>query len=671
MISSLKSPETSSFLTLNQQVFAELVTFVDFAEGLTIAFLEVNFSTDRDLLINALKQSPDCEGIWFEVFNLSRQPDLRFLRDELMQRLSKIKPMETQKLVVIVRGLEAAIGTDGVGEYPPVLQDLNFVRDAYSTSVPHPILFVLPDYAITRIAKYAPDFWAWRSGVFTFKTLESDREELLTHVLEQPSRITSSEQTQERIEQLNLLLMEYRPSGKAVLPEHLVICSELDYKLGVAYLTQRQTVKARAYLEAALKFAKNRADLALQQNVYLRLGDAYRQEHKLEAAITTYTSALNLAKQTDTQNQVSAALFALGNVALEECQFQQAKEYYQQCLEIDEQQGERYSQVSTYHELEKVVQNLRDYEEIRRYYQQALDIYVEYGDHFAQASTYHNLGMVAQDLEEYQEARRYYQQALDIKIEYGDRFSQARTYYHLGQVAEALGEIEEAKTYYLQDLEITVEFNDTSSLEACLDNLGRCYRVTQSQTLLEAASPILGPIAAELLRINPKYTDQQQRTTVDISKETGQKWRVAVIACEEKVAEAINAGADVVGSEELIDEIQKGRIDFDLLISTPDMMPQVAKVGWILGPRGLMPSPKAGTVTFDLVQAITKFKVGKLEPEKINSFRIYDVSAEQHPSMEIDLNDRAEGTTYRSFEFGITAELEQSMQAHNDMTERP
>ena len=115
------------------------------------------------------------------------------------------------------------------------------------------------------------------------------------------------------------------------------------------------------------------------------------------------------------------------------------------------------------------------------------------------------------------------------------------------------------------------------------------------------------------LDVDPKQTDQMVRGTVVLPHGTGKKVRVLVFAKGDAERSAKEAGADYVGAEELMQKVQGGWIDFDVVVSTPDLMKEVGKLGKVLGPRGLMPSPKSGTVTMDVAKAVSEVKKGKVE----------------------------------------------------------
>ncbi|HET6516086.1 MAG TPA: 50S ribosomal protein L1 [Thermodesulfovibrionales bacterium] len=145
---------------------------------------------------------------------------------------------------------------------------------------------------------------------------------------------------------------------------------------------------------------------------------------------------------------------------------------------------------------------------------------------------------------------------------------------------------------------------------------GKEYSLEEAVKLVKETSYVKFDESVDLalnLGVDPKKSDQMVRGTVVLPHGTGKKVRVLVFAKGEKEKEALGAGADYAGAEDLVEKIQKGWLDFDSAVATPDIMGLVGKLGKVLGPRGLMPNPKLGTVTFDVAKAVKEIKAGKVE----------------------------------------------------------
>ncbi len=147
-------------------------------------------------------------------------------------------------------------------------------------------------------------------------------------------------------------------------------------------------------------------------------------------------------------------------------------------------------------------------------------------------------------------------------------------------------------------------------------NLEKAYSLVEAVETLKSCPPVKFDQSVEvalMTGVDARKSDQQVRGTVSLPNGTGKRVVLIVFARGEKVKEALDAGADYAGNEELLEKVKNGWTEFDAVITTPDLMREVGKLGKVLGPRGLMPTPKAGTVTTDIVKAIQEAKAGKIE----------------------------------------------------------
>lgn len=455
----------SAFLQINQQLLAELLTFIDFADNkLTIGFVCINFVKDRNTLIDIIINHEQCKNIQFEVLTFD-DTELRFLKDAIVAELSNIAIQENKKLVLIIVGLEKSIGMSG--EYPPVLQDLNFVRDAFTTSVPHPILFFLPDNALTRLAKYAPDVWAWRKGVFEFKTVESTKEYAIERTLNSNKMLGSLElpEKQERIDLLERLLME-----ATEIPNRVNILKEL----GVAYHFTDELNKAEDFLQQALKLTEDAENLILiRASILHEIGNTYLDYGRLDEAIILYQQSLELDEKIGNVKGKPASLHNLAGIYARQGDVDRAIALYQQSLDLNEKIGDVLGKATSLHNLAGIYAQQDDADRAISLYQQSVDLNEKIGELEGKAVSLHQLAGIYAQCGDMDEAMALYQQSLLLKEKIGDAKGKAVSLYQLAGIYVRRGDVDDAIALYQQSLELFEQIGDVKGKALTLAMLGQ------------------------------------------------------------------------------------------------------------------------------------------------------------------------------------------------------
>ena len=402
---------------LNQESFDQLLTFVDIVpdDAFDLGFIDCNFARDRDAIIQALISHPDCQEMQFEILDFP-DPDMRFLMDEILKVLPTVKVQPDKKLIFIVRGLENAIGM--TGEYPPMLVDFNWVRDAYPVKVPHPMIFCLPDYAITRVANYAPDFWAWNSGTFVFKTPVNTRDDAISQTLDASKGISNCElpEKQERIDLLKRLLIEYTPSnGREETEGDLKTRIRVLNDLGIAYRSRSEYKTAKYHLEKALDLAKDDEVLGdVKANALHELAIVERNLGEIEKAITLEQQAMEIFERIGDIKMKAATLHQLAIIYADRGEVEQAIAFYQQSLELKEKIGNVQGKAATLHQLAGIYANLGEVEQAIAFYQQSLELEEKIGNVQGKAATFAMLGQLLAAQGDFDQALNYLQQSLEI-----------------------------------------------------------------------------------------------------------------------------------------------------------------------------------------------------------------------------------------------------------------
>jgi tetratricopeptide (TPR) repeat protein len=453
----------------NRDSLLQMASLIRLAESFRLGFVKCNQPAQCRQMAHLLKDMLTDEA---KIIILELKGPVSSLR-RAVHRTVEANRLDVQgKSAILVFGFERSIPSE---DPAPALDELNQSRDNFPQSFSGPLLIWLPDYALTRLAREAPDFWGWRSGVFEFSPELRVISALEKMAMDGPfsDRLGLSEKM-EKASALEGLIRDYRelPSGERTDRSLAAVLHSLGI---IRYLLGEHNVARRLYQES-----------------------------------------LQISRDLGDKSGVSISLHQLGMLAQDTGDLAEARRLYQESLQISRDLGDKSGVSISLHQLGTLAKNTGDLAEARRLYQESHKIFQDLGDKSGVSISLHQLGVLAQATGDLEEARRLYQESLQISRDLGDKSGVSRSLHQLGTLAKKTGDLEEARRLYQESLQISRDLGDkngialglaqASLLEESVGNLNEALELIRKAESLftELGSPTAAQAMRDRQRIGKK-----------------------------------------------------------------------------------------------------------------------------------------------------------------------
>ena len=422
----------------NQEALLQIASMIRLSESFRLGFVKCNQPVQCLQMVERLKEMLAGEA---NIITVNLKEPVSSLRRAVLQALESDSLDPRGKKAIMVLGFERSIPSEGPA---PALDELNQSRDNFPKSFSSPVLIWLPDYALTRLAREAPDFWGWRSGVFEFSPEQKTMDLLEKTMLQgaEEDRLSLEEQ-KEHASALEGLIADYLEMDRGDRENRAL--AEILHRLGKIRYLLGDYAAARKLLWQSLEIAQELGDKSSVSKLLNILGMLLTQATgQYDEARSLLQQSLEISRQLGDKRAMASSLQNLGSLARLSGELDEAQRLYQQSLEIAQELGEKRGVAASLQNLGSLALLSNDYDEARRLYQQSLKMAQELGDRRGLSISLHNMGVIAQYSGDYDKARELYQQSLEIDKKLGDKSGVAINIVQLSLLEEEEGHMERA-----------------------------------------------------------------------------------------------------------------------------------------------------------------------------------------------------------------------------------